>query len=395
MELSRRRLLRGLGATLMGSALTSAEEANSRAQSDALTLFLCGDVMTGRGIDQVLPHPGDPVLYERWMKDARRYVELAEGAHGPIQRPVSMSYIWGAAAQTMAAADVRVINLETAITQKGNPAAKGIHYRMHPKNIGCITVAGVDCCVLANNHVLDWGPSGLVETLRVLDEAGVKTAGAGRSEAEATAPALCDSTKGRVVVFGCGMVDSGIPRAWRASSRQPGVCVLDRGGVDLARIAARVRDSRKRNDVVVASIHWGGNWGYRIPPEHRELAHRMVDEADVDVVHGHSSHHPKGIEVYRGRLILYGCGDFINDYEGIGGYERYRPDLALAYMVCQKPATRQLLGVRIEVFQMNRFRLRNASKGDAEWLREQLEREGGPLGTGADLDTDSSIALRW
>ena len=191
------------------------------------------------------------------------------------------------------------------------------------------------------------------------------------------------------------MTDSGIPRSWRASPREPGLRLLGGGKADVERIAAQVKASRKKNDIVVASIHWGGNWGYQIAREHRALAHRMVDEAGVDVVHGHSSHHPKGIEVYRGKLILYGCGDFINDYEGIGGHERYRPDLALAYMAWVKPATGQLVRLQMIAFQMNRFRLSRASKHDTEWLRQRLAREGRPLGTGAKLDTDGSIVLGW
>src|SRR5947208_16970240 len=81
-------------------------------------MFLCGDVMTGRGIDQVLPHPGNPVLYESYIRDARDYVQLAERVNGPIPRPVSFSYIWGDALSELerAGTDGRIINLETSIT---------------------------------------------------------------------------------------------------------------------------------------------------------------------------------------------------------------------------------------------------------------------------------------
>ena len=75
---------------------------------------------------------------------------------------------------------------------------------------------------------------------------------------------------------------------------------------------------------MVASVHWGSNWGYDIPREQTVFAHRLIDEAGVDIIHGHSSHHVRAIEVYKDRLILYGCGDFLNDYEGISGYEEFR-----------------------------------------------------------------------
>ena len=85
-------------------------------------------------------------------------------------------------------------------------------------------------------------------------------------------------------------------------------------------------------DHVIVSIHWGGNWGYDIPREQETFAKTLIDQGGVDIVHGHSSHHPKRMEIYRGRLILYGAGDLINDYEGIGGYEEFRPELSLIYL---------------------------------------------------------------
>src|SRR5947209_16267250 len=109
--------------------------------AESIGVFLCGDVMTGRGIDQVLPHPGDPVLYERCVLDAREYVLLAERAHGPIPQTVELAYPWGDTLEELqrAGAEVRIINLETSITCSEEPwPQKGIHYRMHPGNVGCL-----------------------------------------------------------------------------------------------------------------------------------------------------------------------------------------------------------------------------------------------------------------
>src|SRR6516162_9659014 len=97
--------------------------------------------MTGRGLDQVLPHPGDPELREAHARDARAYADLAERAHGPIPRPVSFSWPWGDALGVLEdiAPDVRVINLETSITARGEFApGKAVHYRMSPGNVGCL-----------------------------------------------------------------------------------------------------------------------------------------------------------------------------------------------------------------------------------------------------------------
>ena len=153
--------------------------------TNTITLFLAGDVMTGRGIDQILPHPGDPRLYEPYIRDARDYVRLAERRHGTIERPVSFDYPWGDALVELqrVVPDARIINLETAITVSDRYRPKGINYRMNPDNVPCITAAKIDCCVLANNHVLDWGPSGLLETLDSLRGAGLRTAGAGKDDA--------------------------------------------------------------------------------------------------------------------------------------------------------------------------------------------------------------------
>ena len=89
---------------------------------DLVTMFLCGDVMTGRGVDQILPHPGDPRLREDSIGGALGYVALAEAANGPIPRPADPAWPWGDALAVLAdvAPDVRLINLETGITRSGD-----------------------------------------------------------------------------------------------------------------------------------------------------------------------------------------------------------------------------------------------------------------------------------
>ena len=128
-----------------------------------LTLFLCGGVMTGRGVDQVLPYPGDPELREKYAADARAYVRLAERAHGRIPRLAAFAWPWGDALPVLedAAPDVRVINLETSITRSRDFApGKAVHYRMSPGNVPCLAAARPDACALANNHMLDFGRRG-------------------------------------------------------------------------------------------------------------------------------------------------------------------------------------------------------------------------------------------
>jgi len=344
-------------------------------------LFLCGDVMTGRGIDQILAAPCDPALEEPWVKDARDYVALAEGAHGPIPRGAGAAYVWGEALAILCAErpDARIVNLETAVTTSPERAAKGINYRMSPANAACLAAARIDCCVLANNHVLDWGAPGLEETLDTLHGAGIRTAGAGRSAAEAAAPAILDAPPGgRVLVFAYGLASSGVPAAWAAGERRPGVSWLpDLTAASADGVARHVLDMKRAGDIAIVSLHWGPNWGYDVAREQRAFAHRLVAAGAADLVHGHSSHHPGALEVHRGRLILYACGDFINDYEGIEGHESFRPDLTLMYLPTLDDSSGALRELEMRPMRLRRFRLERAAEDDAEWLAGTLRRVSG------------------
>jgi poly-gamma-glutamate capsule biosynthesis protein CapA/YwtB (metallophosphatase superfamily) len=368
-------------------------------RSPGCTLFLGGDVMLGRGIDQILPHPGDPALHEPYVGSATTYVELAEAASGPIPKSVDYAYVWGDALDALQRVDpaARILNLETSITDSADFAPKGINYKMHPANIRVLTIAEIDCCVLANNHVLDWGQAGLLQTLRTLEEAGIRVAGAGRNPEQAAASAILPlAGQGRVLVYAFGAASSGIPRPWAAGDGKPGVNLLrDLSERTVEAIVARVQAVRRQGDLLVASIHWGGNWGYDVPPEQIAFAHKLIERAGFEVVHGHSSHHPRAIEVHQGRPILYGCGDFLNDYEGISGEEEFRPDLAVMYLPRLASAGSMLVEFPLEVFQIRRFRLQRASRADTAWLQARLDRETRRFGTRIELREENRLAVVW
>jgi poly-gamma-glutamate capsule biosynthesis protein CapA/YwtB (metallophosphatase superfamily) len=366
---------------------------------DALTLFLSGDVMLGRGVDQILAHPGDPRLYERMVRDARTYVDLAVQVNGPIPQPVDWSWPWGEALQLLKAAgcDARIINLETSITTSDDYAkGKAVHYRMNPANIEAVAAVRPDVCVLANNHVLDFGPSGLLQTLDALSAAGLRSAGAGRYLDEAQAPAIVPipQTGGRLLIFAFGSPSSGIPYGWTAAEDRLGVYVVN----PLTNAAAdelchRVGEVRQPGDVTIVSAHWGSNWGYRVDSEQVRFAHRLID-GGVDLVHGHSSHHPRPLEVYRKKLILYGCGDLVDDYEGISGHEEYRDDLRLLYLPRLDRTTGELAELKMAPLQARQMRLQRASSRDAEWLRKTLDKVSRRFGSRIDLGPDGLLALR-
>jgi poly-gamma-glutamate capsule biosynthesis protein CapA/YwtB (metallophosphatase superfamily) len=363
-----------------------------------LKLFLCGDVMTGRGIDQVLRHPSDPVLHEGYAASALGYVRLAEECNGPIPRAADPAYIWGDALAELerTAPAARIVNLETAVTASDDWLPKGINYRMHPANVACLAAARIDCCALANNHVLDWGRAGLLETLATLNGAQLKTAGAGANRSSAETPAALQlNGAGRLLVFSFGMESGGIPPDWAAGADAPGVDFLpDLSSASLARIGERVRSAAAPGDLVLASIHWGGNWDYEVTDAERRFAHALIDRAGVHLIHGHSSHHPKAIEVHRGKLILYGCGDFINDYEGIRGHEAFRGDLGLMYFPDLEAGSGRLLRLELVPMRRLRFRVTRAGEADTCWLCDTLDRESRRFGVRTGMRADGRIELQ-
>jgi poly-gamma-glutamate synthesis protein (capsule biosynthesis protein) len=345
--------------------------------------------MLGRAIDQILRHASKRQLYEphvdcaitygrseqaprgpqsasqinrpppaAWTCSDLPYVRLAEEANGPIPRHAEPAYVWGDALAVLR--DRRpaacVVNLETAITTSSDPWLKGINYRMHLANVECLTAAEVDCCVLANNHVLDWRQAGLLETLHTLWSGKIRTAGAGSQAETAAAPAVLPLGE-------AGERSSTASAQPRVASLATGLPPLSGAGVNLlpdlsvrtaASIAELARTASKPGDLLVASVHWGSNWGYDIPSALRAFAHTLVD-GGFAIVHGHSSHHPRGIEFYCGGLILYGCGDFINDYERITGYEEFRGDLAVMYLPEFDTTDYRFLSLDMVPMQMRRF----------------------------------------
>ncbi|MCQ4347151.1 CapA family protein [Pseudomonas stutzeri] len=365
---------------------------------DTLGLFLLGDVMSGRGIDQILPHPGDPRLYEDYVHDARDYVTLAERHCGTIVRPVDFAYVWGDALGELRRRrpQVRLVNLETAVTRHGRPEPKGINYRMSPENFPLLRAAGINCCILANNHVLDWGEIGLRDTLDTLTAHDMPWAGAGLDRAGAEAPAvLALPGERRLLVFAFGLPDSGIPAWWAAGPHQPGVARLDDlSPRSLARVVGQIRATRRDGDRVLVSLHWGDNWSFAVPDEQRAFAHGLIEQAGVDLIHGHSSHHIKGIEVHRGRLILYGCGDRLNDYEGIEGHAAFRGELGLLYFPRLHEDGR-LQALEMVPTRLHRLRIERAEGLDRRWLYDTLVRECGHFGSSVHVEGDGSFRLDW
>lgn len=249
-----------------------------------MKLALVGDVMLGRGVRDAL-----------------------------TSRPPEM--LWGDLLGELAWADARIANLECAITShrvRWTRTFKVFHFRADPgSGIRALQAAGFDVVALANNHSLDFEEEGLFETLERLDEAGIAHAGAGRDLAEARRPALVETPGGTLGVLSATDNEP----AFAASPTRPGTWYLDvESPESIAELGRGIATARALGaEVVVVSMHWGPNMVER-PPRHFRAFARAVLELGADVFHGHSAHLTQGIELWRGRPILYDTGDFLDDY---------------------------------------------------------------------------------
>jgi poly-gamma-glutamate capsule biosynthesis protein CapA/YwtB (metallophosphatase superfamily) len=169
----------------------------------------------------------------------------------------------------------------------------------------------MNAVTLANNHVLDYGYDALIDMLEILDQAGIIHSGAGLNSGEASRLATSE-VSGRKI--GLLAFTDNEPN-WEATTDRPGVFYVPTALHDsrATKFLDLIRQGRKVVDILIVSAHWGSNWGYRPPQEHVIFARALI-EAGADIIFGHSSHVFRGIEFYKDRPILYGAGDFVDDY---------------------------------------------------------------------------------
>lgn len=216
-------------------------------------------------------------------------------------------YIWGDLLPLFHSNDLNIVNLEAALTKNEHAAPKVFNFKADPVKVQTLVEASVHVVNLANNHVLDYGEAGLLETLATLKKARIQYVGAGKTIAEAKAPVILQRKGIKIGILGCTDNEP----SWRAGENRPGTFYLQVG--DLAAIRPAIEELRPEVDILILTIHWGPNMVERPPPEFRRFAHELID-LGVDLIHGHSAHISQGIEVYKGKCILYDTGDFIDDY---------------------------------------------------------------------------------
>ena len=246
------------------------------------TLALCGDVMLGRGVNETL------------------------GAARP-EEP------WGDVLPLLDSADLRIINLECAITAHKQPwsrTPKVFHFRADPLAASrVLEAAHIDACSLANNHTLDFEERGLLDTLGHLEAAGIRYAGAGRDGEEAARPALLEGGVALVA-----FTDNEPPFAAGPGKLGTNYLPVSVESEVLRRVGEAIGAAREAGArTVVFSNHWGPNMVERPREVFRRFARAVVD-LGADVYYGHSAHVFQGVEIYRGKPILYDTGDFIDDY---------------------------------------------------------------------------------
>lgn len=231
--------------------------------------------------------------------------------------------VWGDVLPHLAQADLRIVNLECALTTHLKPwtrTEKMFHFRADPDAVRVLQAASIDACALANNHILDYEERGLRDTLRILNVTGIRHAGAGTNAAEAAAPAMLEAMlveeagKSPCRVALLSFTDN--EPDFAAGAEHPGTNYLEVSlqQETLARIENGIAQARAQGaDLVVVSNHWGANFVERPSAEFRSFARRVI-ELGADIYHGHSAHICQGIEIYRGKPILYDTGNFIDDY---------------------------------------------------------------------------------
>lgn len=306
-----------------------------------MVLGLAGDVMIGRGVDKAITQKG-------------------------------YTYPWGDVLPLLRRTDFNLVNLETALTYSSEAVSKTFNFKASPDKVQTLTRGRITAVSLANNHILDFAPEGLMETLRTLKAAGILYAGAGLNEEEATRPALI--TREGYTIGLLSYTDN--EPGWKAA---PGKCgtnyISIESGYDQQQALNAVERLRPAVDLLVVSLHWGPNMREEPPASFVTFAHRLIEQG-TDIVHGHSAHIFQGIEVYRNRLILYDTGDFVDDYLV---HPAVRNDLSFFFQV--ELSQRTLERLVLTPVLIGQCAVHKASGSEARWALQRMQELSAVFGT--------------
>ncbi|CAF1359148.1 unnamed protein product [Rotaria sp. Silwood1] len=369
-------------------------------QQGNIIINLAGDVMIGRLIDQLLPTS----VYNPEEASIVRPFRLSRRSYFPYLQEDKYNYatVWGNTIPLWKMGNLNIINLETTVTTHDKLwPGKVFNYRTHPANIACLTIANIHHVSLANNHTLDFEIKGLEETCESLDKSGISYVGAGKTREHALGPVFIDvpitvspiveklkpisinsaaprsSTSLRIGLLSA----SDHPSDW---SSVPSFHLLTYYDLPLlyTQLEPLITNARLNSDFVIFSVHWGPNYQWIPDKKIQELAHWMIHQG-VDLIHGHSSHHLQGIEIVQRQngthgLIIYGCGDFVDDY---AIDQEYRNDLGALFQLHLSISSQneKLKSIRLQSlsifptrcsnFQVNQLNLQDI---DWTWIKEKF-----------------------
>jgi poly-gamma-glutamate synthesis protein (capsule biosynthesis protein) len=329
-----------------------------------MKIALTGDVMLGRLVD--------------------RYI---------IQnRSVRPEALWGDVLPIMSSADCRLMNLECVISSQGeewHPATKAFHFRAQPRALEFLQAAKIDGVTLANNQVLDFGADALLDCLTLLDRTGIKRTGAGATLEEALVPALFPLPEGRVAVV--ALTDN--EPEWEATGTQSGVNHVEyteRGLMEpyRSRMVQVLSSARRQAESIIVSAHVGPNWGAPSPAI-QALAHDLLDMG-ADLYWGHSNHTPQGIELYKGKAILYSTGDFIDDYMVD---KEERNDLSFLFMLDMEK--NRIVRITLHPTRIEDLGVRRANEHEWQFLTRTMQAKCTTFGTIMDVEGQAgAISVR-
>ncbi|HEU4483705.1 MAG TPA: CapA family protein [Nitrososphaeraceae archaeon] len=297
-----------------------------------MQILFAGDVMLGRLVNKVLAN-------------------------------AQFTYVWGDTIDIIKRADFSLINLECPVSSKGkkwNKTFKVFHFRANLDAIQVLNSASIDYVSLANNHILDYDVEALLDTLDILDKNNISHSGAGRNLKEAMKPAILekklkpkpsnnnnpfhnvytekvnnnDNIKNTIRIGIISLTDN--EPEWEAKDDLAGINYIP-ATLDPDRYYYRLQNyieqAKTQSDLVIVSSHIGPHFRETPSVKYVNFAHKIIDFG-ADIYWGHSNHMPQGIELYKhnnnNKIILYDCGDFIDDY---AIDSNYRNDLSFIFLL--------------------------------------------------------------
>ncbi|WP_327074614.1 CapA family protein [Kitasatospora purpeofusca] len=279
------------------SAKAAADAAAAKASPDAAGSGTPGDQASADG---GAPRPDGSItvafagdVHFEGRTEERLSVQPPGTALGPISK-------------SLAAADLSVLNLETAITDRGAPEAKTYTFRTSPKALTALKDFGVDVVSLANNHAVDFGADGLADTLAAKASSPLPIVGLGRNSQEAYAPYVTTVRGVKVAVVAASQVEDLTNQKWRAGANKPGIA----SALDQAAIVKAVEAAKKQAPVVLVYLHWGDE-GKACPTAAQTAIAKKLATAGATAVVGTHAHTMVGSGMLGSTYIGYGFGNFL------------------------------------------------------------------------------------